>query len=845
MKKLLALVLALVMTMSLVTISNAAFKDANSIDYKEAVEVMNKVGVLIGDEKGNFNAKDTLTRGQAAKIVAYLDLGGKTADAIKGSGAVFTDVKATDWFAGYVEYCAGAGYVAGMGDKTFAPNEKVTGVQFAKMLLCALGYKAEIEGYTGSDYTIAIARDANKNDLFKGLSIATSANLTREQAAQMAFNALKADVVEYQGGTEVSTSDGTKVTVNATRYNVTVNGASINFNNAASTDSDYGTQQLAEKLYDSDLKKTSTPDDFGRPATKWTYKNDEIGTYADTADYVFTAKVTKKVLYNTVGKDVYDDLTATKDPTTLTVWVDGKDSKIAKADIGDYMDKNSTAKIGGKTGNGTLTEVYVDDDNNVKIVIINTYVVKASDDYNSKKEEVKVDFPEKATSIYLKAGEKTLSQDDWAVSDVEKDDYLLITVAVDEIKSVEKAATVTGEVSSYSTKNDVTIGGTTYKYTNNIAEDDKHGKAVEFSTGDDACVVLDAYGYIIYVDDAKASSDNYVFVKEFGEKGDFDSDKDVIAKAYFLDGTNKTITVKDGDSASKAGWYTYTEKKSGKYELTAVETADAATATAAVGSKLTENGKITVGTATTFKANKSTIFVVLDDDEVKLYEGISKVPTLTATAKSVKGDDNNKVMTAYAKMDDGYAEYVFIDATDATSKNPNKSTTDYVYLLKFDRKATDNKDNVYYQYKAIVNGEETKIKLDDSFSENKTVNTLYEDISYDAATGYVTDMAEVENGGDYKVDSFSDVKITYSNGVVSLIDTNVLADNYKIYLVVAKGVKGINDNDDDYTVDTVTGSGLETECNKVEVNGSYVAVLNDDDEITDLYVYVAGLGTKA
>ena len=78
MKKLLALVLALVMSLSLVTISNAAFKDADSIDNKEAVEVMNAVGVLIGDEKGNFNAKDTLTRAQAAKIIAYLDLGGKT-----------------------------------------------------------------------------------------------------------------------------------------------------------------------------------------------------------------------------------------------------------------------------------------------------------------------------------------------------------------------------------------------------------------------------------------------------------------------------------------------------------------------------------------------------------------------------------------------------------------------------------------------------------------------------------------------------------------------------------------------------------------------------------------------
>mgnify|MGYP000084799321 CR=1 FL=1 len=98
MKKLLALVLALVMSMSLVTISNAAFKDADKIDYKEAVDVMNAVGVFIGDEKGNFNAKENLTREQAAKIIAYLELGSKAADALVG-GATFTDVASTRWAA--------------------------------------------------------------------------------------------------------------------------------------------------------------------------------------------------------------------------------------------------------------------------------------------------------------------------------------------------------------------------------------------------------------------------------------------------------------------------------------------------------------------------------------------------------------------------------------------------------------------------------------------------------------------------------------------------------------------------------------------------------------------------
>ena len=74
MKKLLALVLALVMSMFIVTISNATFSDAADIDYKEAVDVLAAVGVLEGPD-GKFDPKAELTREQAAKIIAFLDLG--------------------------------------------------------------------------------------------------------------------------------------------------------------------------------------------------------------------------------------------------------------------------------------------------------------------------------------------------------------------------------------------------------------------------------------------------------------------------------------------------------------------------------------------------------------------------------------------------------------------------------------------------------------------------------------------------------------------------------------------------------------------------------------------------
>ena len=68
MKKFLSLVLALVMTMSLVTVSAGAkdFSDDDSITYQEAVDVISEIGVVDGYTGGDFKPTDVLTRGDAA-----------------------------------------------------------------------------------------------------------------------------------------------------------------------------------------------------------------------------------------------------------------------------------------------------------------------------------------------------------------------------------------------------------------------------------------------------------------------------------------------------------------------------------------------------------------------------------------------------------------------------------------------------------------------------------------------------------------------------------------------------------------------------------------------------------
>ena len=107
MKKFLSLVLALVMTMSLVTISAGAkdFTDDSKITYSEAVDVVSAVKVVDGYADGSFNPNATLTRGAAAKIICNLILGPTTAGALKADAAPYKDVPANSTFAGYIAYC--------------------------------------------------------------------------------------------------------------------------------------------------------------------------------------------------------------------------------------------------------------------------------------------------------------------------------------------------------------------------------------------------------------------------------------------------------------------------------------------------------------------------------------------------------------------------------------------------------------------------------------------------------------------------------------------------------------------------------------------------------------------
>ena len=180
--------------------AGAAFADQSDIDTKhqEAVDACNALNIITGFANGKFMPNDTVTREQTAKMICVLLNGGN--DPVLGSAvSSFSDVANDRWSCPYIESCVSQDIIVGVGGGKFAPAGKVTGSQLAKMLLVALGFSPDHQKYSGSTWEVNVNTDASARGFYKDLEdIDPSQPLTREHAAQMIWNALNANEVEYQ-----------------------------------------------------------------------------------------------------------------------------------------------------------------------------------------------------------------------------------------------------------------------------------------------------------------------------------------------------------------------------------------------------------------------------------------------------------------------------------------------------------------------------------------------------------------------------------------------------------------------------------------------------------------------
>ena len=823
-KRALSLLLSstLVLGMLVMGGSAAGYKDVDaSNDHQEAIEVLQAVGIMTGDQNGNFNPDGSITRNEMAVIMAHLL--NLDYDYYRGTNP-FTDVP--EWAAPYVAACAAEGVVAGIGNGQFGGDQKVTAAQASLMLMKALGYFQNAEDF-GTDWQVATIRQASYINLFANINATAESALTRAQVAQLVLNGLKAKKVDFTGDKGIQIGDVTvgyraeytPLTSAAAKYNTIDDGTT----NIAENDQYY--IQLGEELYNGDLTLDNGSDAFGRPARIWEYDGNEIGVYAkvELLQESYTTEVTGKELYNELGSAVLSNY-------SLNVYIDGVEnngelSKITRTNTNTF----------GSTGNGVLTEVYVDTTaKEATIAIINTYFAKAVNDYTDKREYATLevwgidklsngDYVKQAGSVSGTSKNLDIYGEDFAAAkDIKVDDIFLVTVAQGEIQSIADPEIVAKTtINSFKKANWVVSEGTTYNYSDSVtykkdvldAYDDNNMKETTYN------LYLDQYGYMIGIEIVD-SQDNYVFITGYEKFGSVLTNAKAEARAIFTDGTVENITVKDAaitkdkagsdwnanGNANENGWYTYAVDKNGNYELTPVATAIATGVKVAQGQDNRDGQEInkshvsldmdkTAGSKYVY-GNDDTIYlgVKLNDAETQIT-GVKTVVTGVKNANMKLDVNSTEPDGAYALYNDkGYIiAAVVVGQNMAASEN-------YAYIIgDVQQEDYDAEADEYTWYrKAIVNGEEVVLREKGSSLKviggtgkgNMAIDTWYE-VEYDA-DGYVIGKSAIDwdiisalDGDTYataSVQGFNTVKTGYDKEDVVLVKQDMDKTDFSLVL---------------------------------------------------------------
>ena len=492
-KRALSLTLASVMLLGMMVVGAgaASYPDVDESNNIEAIEVLQAVKVMEGDNAGNFDPDRPVSRAEMAVIMALLL--NLDYDYYRGT-KTFNDVPS--WCAPYVAACYANGITSGYNATTYGSADTVNAVQAASMMMRALGYFKFSSDYEG-DFVLSTVKQASKIELFKGINANSMDPLTRNQVAQLALNALKTPIVEPDDNTITIKDANGNIIATGGQVNYVVTASSQAYARAIDDAESKGTAlngvqgyiiELGEKLYSGKLKlNDSARDVFGRPSRQWEYDGKPVGTYAkyELISQEYTKEVTGRELYDLLGADTITSINRGGiNDYVLNVAIDGiSDSKI-DSNVFNVTAINRNNKAGvGATGNGVLTQVFVDGDKKVvDIAVINTYLAKADRDYDTKKENVTLEVyglsrdTKKNLVKTITSNSDTVnmpvSSEDFVVENVKKGDTFLVTVADNDVQSMRTVSPMAAvEITSFKSRDltsrgsgNLTTGGTKYDF---------------------------------------------------------------------------------------------------------------------------------------------------------------------------------------------------------------------------------------------------------------------------------------------------------------------------------------------------------------------------------------------
>lgn len=190
-KKLVAVLLTLCLCLGLLPFAaSASFPDISDAATARNAEVLRLMGVMEGNELGQFMPGNSLTRAEFTKMCVVLT--GRREEAARyASRTIFPDVRASHWAAPYVNLAAAGElrFIHGLPDGSFGAEKVITYGESATILMRLLGYEDADAGGIWPDGYLALADAAGVSE---GLSLGGASAVTRSQAARLFVNVLTA-----------------------------------------------------------------------------------------------------------------------------------------------------------------------------------------------------------------------------------------------------------------------------------------------------------------------------------------------------------------------------------------------------------------------------------------------------------------------------------------------------------------------------------------------------------------------------------------------------------------------------------------------------------------------------
>ena len=414
-----------------------------------------------------------------------------------------------------------------------------------------------------------------------------------------------------------------------------------------------------------------------------------------------------------------------------------------------------------ETGNGVLTELYVDStEEDVVVTIIDTFVAEVT-----KVEDNGDDY---TVTISYKSDKPSKAENEFDTDQkFSKEDIVVLTIGGTEIQSMAKAEIVEGTVSSVKDNDYVKLDGTTYNYNRaycvkvinaeaGLVNLDDGENFINPDIDNEVVLYLDTYGNAVAIEGAEDSVDDYLFVT-----GVDSAYGDVSAKVVFADGTEEKIDIDEIDGVD--AYYTDNDHKLVpaigniyKWNQSGNEY-DLESATYAKFEQILFNGdgKVERDNASVYKnsnrvgtADSDTVFINTDDD--KVWTGYKNV-------------SSQEDIVGAAVKDDGVITILFMSSSSGSSAEDD----DFVFISGTSPEVVnDNGDKLYQYNSAYINGEKVEggfIVSSSSAKDDIVTKGLYQVTKRDN-DDHATEVKLV-------VDATADKKGDYESGALEAFES--------------------------------------------------------------------------